>query len=361
MKEETMTQQTSNQTTRKPRNRILRGGCLAGFLLVCSVLVYVLGPVLFLMIEFLAHIAWQSMPDIPPLLPSQPVSVISLQNIGEVVEVKRLSDGGTPFAWSPDGRMLATGRTTTITLWEIPSGRNLRTFTAAYFGVSSAAFSPDGKWLVTADGISMTLWETGTGRKERTFGWGVGNVAFSPDGKMVAGAKKGPTAVLWDLASGKELYIFSDPSKSLDANAMVTFSPNGEMLVLGSSTLTLWNVKTGELITSLPASARGGVVFLKNGTTIATQDGIWDINTGQVLQRFYSIACMTFSPDGSIMASQEPALPDFAPSPIVKLWNATTMTELRTLGPKNVSCPLAFSPDGRILATGATKLWGVPR
>jgi WD40 repeat protein len=299
--------------------------------------------------------------------PSQPVSVISLQNIGDVVELKRLSDGGGPFAWSPDGHMLATGREKTITLWEMPSGRNLRTLTAAYFGVYSAAFSPDGKLLATAEGFSITLWETATGRKERTLGEEIFDVAFSPDGKMVAGAKKGPTAVLWDLASGKELYTLSDPSKSPDGNPIVTFSPNGEMLALGSSTLTLWNVKTGKLITSLPARAQGRVVFLQNGTTIATQDGIWDINTGQVLQRINfnrSIACMTFSPDGSIMAFEEMPLPDFGPPEIVKLWNATTMTELRTLGP-NVSCPLAFSPDGQLLATRdaffSTKLWGVPR
>lgn len=360
-----MTKSSSDQPVRKPRRRILLGGCLAG-LLLCLVAVFILYLKHDPTVEYLVMML---SPDIPPLFPSKPASVISSQNFDNLVEVKRLSNHRGPIAWSPDSQILAIANGLSVTLREMPGGHELRTFTLWGFDVDNLSFSLDGKFLATVNNGSVTLWEVDTGRQERVFGEGVYDVAFSPDGKMVAVAMRGPAAILLDLVSLKERYTFTDPKGEKFDPAYVTFSPDGEMLALGSSSLTLWNVTTGELIKSIPDASYGyhQAFFLENGKAIAAAGGVWDVDTGRQINKFDfapPILCVAFSPDGSLMAFEQIPLPDFGPPQVVELRNVKTMAKA-TLGPKNVSCPLAFSPDGKLLATGngsfSIKLWGVSK
>ncbi len=96
----------------------------------------------------------------------------------------------------------------------------------ARMGVRSMAFVPGGKYLATADGSSLSVWDLRTGRVVRTIsddatplGNGFsGAFAFTPDGKRLVSADaimgkvgflplggRKPTLLLWDFASGKLL------------------------------------------------------------------------------------------------------------------------------------------------------------
>ncbi|RME76826.1 MAG: hypothetical protein D6776_00595, partial [Planctomycetota bacterium] len=71
-------------------------------------------------------------------------------------------------------------------------------------GVNSVAFSPDGKLALSGSkDNTLALWDIATGRRIRTFEGhelGVNSVAFSPDGKLALSGSWDTTALVWQLA-----------------------------------------------------------------------------------------------------------------------------------------------------------------
>src|SRR5262249_58150447 len=76
------------------------------------------------------------------------------------------------LAFSPDGKRLAWARGDTVTVRELPGGREVRVIKGHAHRPSLMAFSPDGARLATAGGGVMTgrvlnvkLWDTHTGQE----------------------------------------------------------------------------------------------------------------------------------------------------------------------------------------------------
>ena len=74
-------------------------------------------------------------------------------------------------AFSPDGRQALSGSwDKTLKLWDIASGREIRTFSGHSKGVKSVAFSPDGRQALSgSDDNTLKLWDIASGREIRTF------------------------------------------------------------------------------------------------------------------------------------------------------------------------------------------------
>ncbi len=276
-------------------------------------------------------------------------------------------------AFSPDGKILASGSyDNTIKLWDVASGKELRTLSGHSSIVKMVAFSPDGHILASGSSIdTIKLWNVESGKELRTLKgdfWHVHPALFSPDGKMLAFRSSDQTIRLWDVASGKELRTLSGHSKSISS---IAFSPDGETLATGSgdSTIKLWEVESGkELRTLLSHASVSSVSFSLNGKTLASgsTDGsikLWDVERekelGTLKGHMYRVDFISFSPDGKILAS-------ISNDTTYKLWDIESRKELKTFkGYSHSVSPKAFSPSAKILASvssvsdGVIKLWDI--
>jgi WD40 repeat protein len=73
-------------------------------------------------------------------------------------------EGPSELAFSPDGRVLASGAwDRTVKLWDVKTGKELRTFFGHDEQVSALVFSPDGKTLASAAENEIRLWDVSGG------------------------------------------------------------------------------------------------------------------------------------------------------------------------------------------------------
>ncbi|MBL7498266.1 protein kinase [Frankia sp. CN7] len=306
--------------------------------------------------------------------------------------------------FSPDGRLLATASDDhTARLWDTSSRGSVDRPLAVLIGhtdlVYDAAFSPDGRLLATAsyDGTAL-LWDTSRrgsiAQPLATFAghtdW-VDNVAFSPDGGLLATASYDGTVQLWTTSSrGNVTRPLTTLTGHSDGIYDVAFSPDGRLLATtdGTGSTRLWDTSSRGTVDRAPAILLGygdwilDVTFSPDGRLLATaSDGgnaqLWSASSRGALDR--PLATLTghtgavnsvmFSPDGRLLATGD--------NSNARLWSTSSRGSvdqpLATLtGPTETPDDavsgshrsVAFSPDGRLLATatgvdGTARLWYV--
>src|SRR5215467_13789258 len=157
-------------------------------------------------------------------------------------------------AFSPDGRLLASGGAHEAAVWELSTGKAVTRIPEPR-AERLAAFSPDGKILFTRGlfGKEVGFWALPDG-KELTwpgdFEGRRGSLALSPDGKTVACTVNSGHLCLWDLRTGKKLRQFDNSGGGIRSTI---FSPDGKILATGHSnaTIRLWEVASGKHLVQL--------------------------------------------------------------------------------------------------------------
>ncbi|MFN0054476.1 MAG: M56 family metallopeptidase [Planctomycetales bacterium] len=91
------------------------------------------------------------------------------------------------LAFSPDGRLLATGDILGVKLWDLTTSQLVRTIQSPFrYGRSVLLFSPDGAELLRADADKVVrLWEVSTGNELLSLKTPSNCAAFSPDGRWL--------------------------------------------------------------------------------------------------------------------------------------------------------------------------------
>ncbi|MEN3009382.1 MAG: trypsin-like peptidase domain-containing protein, partial [Candidatus Bipolaricaulaceae bacterium] len=164
---------------------------------------------------------------------------IELWDVATMELVRFFEHRAWSVAFSPDGRTLASGSEDgTIKLWDVATGKDLRTLAGHRHAVTSVAFSPDGRTVASASRLwndnTIKLWDVATGKELRTLAGhtdAVSSVAFSPDGRTLASGWEDGTIKLWDVATGKELRTLAGHTSGVNS---VAFSPDGRTLASGS-------------------------------------------------------------------------------------------------------------------------------
>ena len=219
--------------------------------------------------------------------------------------------------FSHDGKTLVSGSWDgTIRLWNPRNGKHKRTLTGHVGGVASVVFSPDGQTLASGgEDQTIRLWDTKTWKLKRTLTGHthtVDIIAFSPDGQSIASGSRDTTIRLWNPNNGKHIKTLTGHTG--DVLRMV-FSPDGETLASGSldKTVRLWNPNNGWLKRTLsmqtgwvyPMAFSSDSSILAIGTSGIS---LWDIKTGQYKRPLTggdigNVLSVVFSPDGQIVAS----------------------------------------------------------
>jgi WD40 repeat protein len=138
-------------------------------------------------------------------------------------------------AFSHDGTLLATGSfDKTVKLWNPATQGEVRTLSGHRERVFSVAFSPDGKALASAGWEEEAkVWHVSTGNMSQGFTHGKGvtrSIAFVDDRCLLTGAYDG-TARLWDRTTAKARLVFG-PAGGVDC---VAYAPATRTLALCSS------------------------------------------------------------------------------------------------------------------------------
>ena len=118
------------------------------------------------------------------------------------------------------------------------------------------AFSPDGRLLATCGYDRLIkLWDVPTGKEVRTLkdhSDAVYGLAFSPNGKLLASAAADRAVKVWDVSSGKRLYTLSEATDGLYA---VSWHPGGKHLAAAGidKSIRVWEVSAteGKLVQSV--------------------------------------------------------------------------------------------------------------
>jgi WD40 repeat protein len=172
-------------------------------------------------------------------------SEASIVDVATGRTVARLNDGGIrSFAFSPDGRLLASGSyDRTARLWNATTGKQLHVLLHHGY-VLDEDFSSDGKTLVTssADGGGY-VWDVATGQRELLLVGANGPApaaAFSPDGSEIAVASTDRLARLYSSVDGRQLAPLAGHGAAVTG---VDFDPSGRTLVTASAdgTARIWD------------------------------------------------------------------------------------------------------------------------
>ncbi len=279
------------------------------------------------------------------------------------------SDAVGSVAFSPDGLMLASGsKDKTIQIWDLATGKSIRTFPGDSSTVWSVAFDSSGTKLATGTGFwRVMLWDLKTGQATRTLDHtaSVWSVALSPDGKLIASGSGDKTTKISDATNGSLIYNLPDHT---DFVYSVAFTPDGKSLVSASKDkkITIVDVATGKLLKTIEGHGDQvrSIAITPDSKTIVSGSydesiKIWNLETGDLVRSIKGhsddVVSVAISPDGKFIASG-------SKDKTIKVWDLATGELLNTLtGHSDEVYVVTFSPDGKTIASGSKdntiKLW----
>ncbi|HVR84404.1 MAG TPA: WD40 repeat domain-containing protein, partial [Planctomycetota bacterium] len=295
------------------------------------------------------------------------------------------------LVFSRDGRRIySQGGDDTVRSWLVESKEEKSRVDDHVSAGGSIALSGDGRWLAVGTWDDIFLRDLSQEKEVwriKTRAKGTISLAFSPDGKILAWAvglamnKEDHAVHLMNAATGEELRSMHGHQGIV---TMLAFSADGQTLASagagyhGDNSIRWWDVSTGNELRKCEVRQmddnqrylRGYVCFTPDLSVIGTSDdrglALRDSATGKEFARVecgngLGVSAAVFSPDGRFLAlgesKSEFRMPGAAPAPPpvdrIRFWEVATASELGAFeaGQGRIEA-LAFSPDGRIAASG---------
>lgn len=296
------------------------------------------------------------------------------------IEFKKLVEGTAPPAlqfrefvghadaiqsvgFSSDGQLLVSaGQDNSIRVWDVDSGKMVKTFRGHGGRIQTATFLGDGKRILSAShDRSIREWSLDGNQEIRTIQGQVLSghsdavlaAAYSKDQSQIVTASRDRSARTWNALTGQPGLTLAEGHSYLASTAV--FFPGAKRLLTAAvdNTARIWDVGTGGQVLRLEHTGRSAAAAIaRDGRTIITGSDdktarLWDANTGQELRQLKGhsseVTAVAFSPDGQLVATGDT-------KGHVKLWNPAT-GELRAKldAHSRRIAALAFSEDGQRL------------
>jgi WD40 repeat protein len=295
------------------------------------------------------------------------------------------------LAFAPDGKTLLVPANADLQLYDVATLKERFPCDGHRDWVDYVAFSADGKRLLTGSAQrnlhpqELATWEVGTWKQlsllsaRKPIRPNIGTV--SAEHTVYVGSKGNDRFNLYDFASGKllgRLQVLDREIPKEDPNEQESgfFAPGGKFYVLtgkyrGKPVPRLYEVPSGKMLFRLPSfnlpstAAIHPLAFSADGRLVALYAMnsviyILETATGQEVQRlgeepgpeYYDFHELAFSPDGRFLASWN----DFDHA--IRLWNLKTSKVVLRIDDKKKdgTVHFAWSPDGRLLAVGTSKI-----
>ena len=304
----------------------------------------------------------------------------------EVQGFKREGGQIEGVAFSADGRRALTLDGLGIRVWDLEKGQGYKAVKA--YG-NCAALSANGSHVLTggADKI-VRLWDVETGREIRTFKGHdahVTSVAFSPDGRYAFSCSDDRSIRRWEVESSREDRRFEGHEAAITNIALVS---DGDVLasMAGDQTVRSWDVQTGQEYSNMRLELDDKYIeglarrFAINGDRVLTCSllqgvpiGVWDLKTKTKVRELIghtgNVWDVAFSADGELAFTcsgsdyvEENVRAETGLDNVVHVWNVESGNEIARLEGHtgDVLC-IAISADGRQALTGSkdktARLW----
>jgi WD40 repeat protein len=284
-----------------------------------------------------------------------------------------------PALFTPDGKLLVTSDAEqTIKIWNVASGKLLRSFGGGLPEPSVLAISPDGKYFATfalkrVQGAALVgaavpekirIWDIASGKLTREIAWGDEGcllhqllLQFAPDNQSIIAVDE-PCRVRvdicrWRIKDGEQIGRWSIPGPNIDARA-IAIDPSGRTLALGNyfGIVRLFDLATGKEKTSTEfhASTIECLAFASAG------DELWTTGADATFRRWEAASG---KPIGSWRLSESANAFQIAKDHVIaaRLPGKTAIQDLKILDPRSGAVqreierlyPFVISPDGKTI------------
>jgi tricorn protease-like protein len=274
-------------------------------------------------------------------------------------------------AFHPEGnRIVSASVDGSVTVWDARSAQVVMNLPNQAVDAFSVVFSPDGRLLASGGRDNLvTIWDATTGQVRLRYQGHTSYImrlAYSPDGMRLASVDGLGDLRIWESSGGKDFATLKCPGQGL----ALAWSPDGRLVAAGNGNglLKVWDAQTFQEVLSIKRETAQniyGLAFSRDGRGLAMCDrsspnfSLLDLATGQPMRTFIGhsdrVYALAYSPDGRFLASG-------GEDGIIKIWDPASGRELRTLrGHSGTIITLAYSPDGRLLTSASwdktVKVW----